>query len=86
MSDLIIDTTNMKNLTLDNSLESSSEIEGGGGGGIGGESLKKKKEDENFIPACRVAEVRNIGKCNGDTNNGDNSGGDNKTSSTTCDE
>ena len=73
MSDLIIDTTNMKNTTLDNSLESSSEVGGGGGGRIGGESLRKKKEDEKFIPACRiltiaealmrrVAEGRNIGK------------------------
>jgi len=68
----LIDTTRMKNTTLDNSLESSSEV-GGGGGGIGGESLKKKEEDEKFIPTCRVlaiaealmrrvAEGRNIGK------------------------
>ena len=44
MSDLIIDTTNMKNLTLDNSLESSSEVGGGGGGGeIGVRKFKKEK-------------------------------------------
>ena len=44
MSDLIIDTTNMKNTTLDNSLESSSEVGGGGGGGeIGVRKFKKEK-------------------------------------------
>ena len=43
MSDLIIDTTNMKNLTLDNSLESSSEVGGGGGGEIGVRKFKKEK-------------------------------------------